>query len=84
MAESLSITFMHFTGTVVKDTIRLPEGVHFPDGTRVVVESLDVPEDIRKDSLAQRLEKFIGIADDLPSDLARNVDHYVHGHPKQP
>jgi hypothetical protein len=35
------------------------------------------------DSLARCLLKFAGIADDLPSDLARNHDHYIHGHPKR-
>jgi len=35
------------------------------------------------DSLARCLLKFAGIADDLSSDLARNLDHYVHGHPKR-
>ena len=35
------------------------------------------------DSLARCLLKFAGVADDLPSDLARNLDHYVHGHPKR-
>ena len=35
------------------------------------------------DSLSRCLLKFAGIADDLPSDLARNLDHYVHGHPKR-
>lgn len=35
------------------------------------------------DSLSRCLLKFAGMADDLPSDLARNLDHYVHGHPKR-
>ncbi len=75
---------MNFTATVVKDTIRLPAGVHFPDGTRVMVQSVDAPDESRKDSLGRSLVKFVGIADDLPSDLARNLDHYLHGQPKQP
>lgn len=74
---------MNFTATVVKDSIRLPAGVHFPDGTRVMVESAEIPEVIHGNSLARSLENFIGIADDLPPDLARNLDHYVHGQPKQ-
>ena len=35
------------------------------------------------DSLARCLLKFAGVADDLPSDLARNHNHYIHGHPKR-
>jgi len=75
---------MNFTATVVKNTIRLPAGIHFPDGTRVLVEAVHAPEDTPKESISQSLERFIGIADDLPSDLARNLDHYVHGQPQQP
>jgi hypothetical protein len=75
---------MNFAATVVGNTIRLPAGVHFPDGTRVIVESIDAPKDNSKDSIGRRLERFVGIADDLPSDLARNLDHYVHGQSKQP
>jgi hypothetical protein len=75
---------MNFTATVVKDNISLPAGVHIPDGTRVLVAAVGTPEEIRKDSLGQSLVKFVGIADDLPSDLARNLDHYIHGQPKHP
>jgi hypothetical protein len=35
------------------------------------------------DSLSRCLLKFAGMADDLPSDLAANLDHYLHGHPKR-
>lgn len=75
---------MNFTATVVKGTIRLPAGVHFPDGTRVVVETVNAHEATPKQSISQSLEKFIGIAEDLPSDLARNLDSYIHGRPKLP
>jgi hypothetical protein len=75
---------MNFTATVVKDTIRLPAGVHFPDGTRVIVEAVNAQEDTPRRSLSQSLEKFIGIAEDLPSDLARNLDSYIHGQTKLP
>lgn len=75
---------MNISATVEKNSIRLPEGVHFPDGTRVIVASVDDPQDSRGNSFGRRMEKFVGIADDLPADLARNLDHYVHGQPKQP
>jgi hypothetical protein len=74
---------MSITATVENDTIRLPEGFHIPDGTQVVIETIErssAPED---DSLSRCLLKFAGIADDLPSDLAANLDHYLHGHPKR-
>ncbi len=71
---------MSITATVEKDMIKLPEGVHLPDGTRVHIEA-EVPE---RRTLAERYAGFIGIAEDMPTDLARNLDHYIHGTPKLP
>ncbi|MEX2176820.1 MAG: hypothetical protein WD872_20805 [Pirellulaceae bacterium] len=34
-------------------------------------------------NLAERLGKIIGIAEGLPSDLAEQHDHYLHGRPKK-
>ena len=33
-------------------------------------------------TLFETLKDFDGIANDLPTDLAANLDHYVHGHPR--
>jgi hypothetical protein len=74
---------MSITATVEKDTIRLPEGLHIPDGTQVVIETIERSAASEDDSLSRCLLKFAGIADDLPSDLAANLDHYLHGHPKR-
>ena len=74
---------MSITATVENDTIRLPEGLHLPDGTQVVIETIDRSAESEDDSLSRCLLKFAGIADDLPSDLAANLDHYLHGHPKR-
>lgn len=71
---------MSITATVENDTIRLPEGLHIPDGTQVVIENIERSAGSEDDSLSRCLLKFAGIADDLPSDLARNHDHYTHGH----
>lgn len=70
---------MSITATVENDTIKLPEGVHLPNGTQVRVE----PVEETGPSLAERLAPFIGIADDLPPDFAINHDHYLHGARKQ-
>ena len=69
---------MSITAVVEKNTIKLPEGTHLPDGTAVRIEPIeaDVP------NLAERYVALIGIADDLPGDLAKNLDHYIHGQPK--
>ena len=76
---------MNITATVENDMIRLPAGVHLPDGTRVEImlpEESTAPSERR--TVAERYAGFVGIADDVPSDLARNLDHYVHGQQKQP
>ena len=74
---------MSITATVENDTIRLPEGLHIPDGTQVLIETIERSAGSEDDSLSRCLLKFAGIADDLPSDLAANLDHYLHGHPKR-
>lgn len=70
---------MSITATVENDTIKLPAGVHLPDGTTVKVEPL---EDTAP-TLGERLASFIGVAKDLPPDLAENHDHYLYGTPKR-
>ena len=77
---------MSFTATVENDTIKLPPGMHLPDGTEVIIEqreklpSMDAPG---RKTLAERYAKFIGIVKDAPPDLAENLDHYLYGLPKQ-
>lgn len=72
---------MSFTATVENDTIKLPPGVHLPNGTQVAVEPVAARDDIPATSLAERLAEFIGCVDG-PPDLAANHDHYAHGAPK--
>ena len=67
------------TATVKQHTIVLPPDVDWPDDTEVTIERVSEKErtwgDIMKD--------FTGIADDMPSDLALNHDHYLHGASKK-
>ncbi len=73
---------MSITAIVENDTIKLPPGVHVPDGTKV---EITLPgETSGRPNVAQRYAKLTGLADDMPSDLARNLDHYIHGHTKKP
>lgn len=65
---------------VENGTIRLPPGLHLPDGAEV---QLTVPDSMAGGSFAERYADYIGAAEDLPADLAQNVDHYVHGHRKK-
>lgn len=78
---------MNYTARVENDVIRLPSGVHLPDGTTVTVlaKSEITPtvnlEDQR--TFAERYAEFIGIWEDGPTDLAAQHDHYCSGAPKR-
>ncbi len=67
------------TGIVKEHKIVLPPDVDWPDGMKVNVE----PAKQSGMTLAELFRKYDGIADDLPEDLAENLDHYLHGHPKK-
>ena len=70
---------MSITTTVEAGKIVLPPGVDWPDGTVVRIEPIedDVP------TLLETIKDFVGIAEGLPSDMAENHNHYLHGHPKK-
>jgi len=68
-----------FTGTVKNGVVVLPPGLKLPDGLEV---QLTIPDSVSPPSFAERYAAYIGAADDLPSDLAEKLDHYVHGHRK--
>jgi hypothetical protein len=67
---------MSITAVIEKGKIKLPKNIPWKSGTVVRIEALDEPSPTLLDSLM----KFDGMADDLPADLAANLDHYVHGH----
>lgn len=71
---------MTCTVKVENGTIRLPSGVKLPDGAEV---QLIIPEPVLSGSFADRYAAYIGAAEDLPPDLAENLDHYIHGHRKK-
>ena len=77
---------MSFTATVENDTIKLPPGLHLPDGMMVSVAAVESPRPADPEprgTFAGRYQKYVGIADDLPPDFAQNHDHYLHGAPKR-
>ena len=88
MEPAATLLSMSITVIVENDTIKLP--VHVPDGTRLEItlpaESTPPESETRgpRPTVAERYEKFIGLADDMPADLARNLDHYIHGQPRKP
>ena len=67
---------MSITAVVEKNSIKLPPGVHLPDGTSVRVEPIAAPAPA---TFGQRYAGFIGIVTDAPRDLAENHDHYLYG-----
>lgn len=75
---------MSITATVTNDTIKLPAGVHVPDGTKV---EITLPEEgsagEASATLYDSLKDFIGAAQGLPEDFAAEHDHYLHGTPKR-
>jgi hypothetical protein len=70
-------------GKVRDGKISLPDGVHLPEGAEVEVHFVSENAPAPRESFAERYKEFMGIVDDLPSDLAANLDHYLHGHPKK-
>lgn len=51
-----------------------------PEGTEVQIEPVgSETEESSTPTLAQRLKPVIGAAQGLPSDLAAQHDHYLHG-----
>jgi hypothetical protein len=69
---------MSITAKVEGGKIILPPDVPWPSGTLVRIEPLAE----QPPSIWETLKDFDGIAQDLPKDLASNLDHYVHGHPR--
>jgi hypothetical protein len=67
---------MSITATVEQGKIVLPANVKWPSGTVVRIE----PVGDQLPTLWETLKDFDGIANDMPGDLAANLDHYVHGH----
>ncbi len=72
---------MSVIGVVENGKVVLPSETKLPNGTRVRVEPL--PAEGPEAPLVDAFREYIGIFDDLPSDLARNHDHYIHGAPKR-
>jgi hypothetical protein len=70
---------MSIMTTVEAGKIVLPPGVDWPDGTVVRIEQVEegMP------TLYETMKDFVGIADELPSDMAENHNHYLHGHTKK-
>jgi hypothetical protein len=64
-------------GHVANGVVVLDEPASLPEGTKVRVTP------IRRKTLAERFKNVIGSVKNMPSDLAANHDHYLHGTPKR-
>jgi hypothetical protein len=61
--------------------IELPADVHLPEDTRVTVI---LPDNATHGMPADPAYSIPDLASDIgPPDLARNLEHYLYGHPKQ-
>jgi hypothetical protein len=67
---------MIYRGHVKNGVVILDENVQLPDGTAVDVQPI---EQTPRKSIAERFKDFIGVVDDLPPDMAKNLDHYLYG-----
>jgi len=70
---------MSITAVIEKGTIKLPKNIPWKSGTVVRIE----PVEDQSPTLLETIKEFDGMADDLPADLAANLDHYVHGHSRK-
>ncbi|HUT09181.1 MAG TPA: hypothetical protein VMY42_01670 [Thermoguttaceae bacterium] len=82
---------MIYRGHVKNGLVVLDDAVVLPEGARVKVDVVtpSVSDEANKATDEENgpadlppLMKYAGIAKDLPPDAARNLDHYLYGHPK--
>ena len=65
---------------ILDDQVRLPEGA----AVRVdVIEQRIAGQAPSGGSVFDELRSAVGASTGLPEDAARNVDHYLYGHPRQ-
>jgi hypothetical protein len=70
---------MTYLGRIKEGKIVLDEKISLPEGSLVRVELV---ADQPLKSFAEILGDVIGCIDNLPPDMARNHDHYIHDTPK--
>lgn len=73
---------MVYRGTIRNRHIQLEDGLDLRDGTPVRFELIEEPDTTEPadDPLLDIARRAVPIGQ---SDLARNHDHYLHGHPKR-
>lgn len=71
---------MSLQGHIENGVVAFDEPMSLPDGTAVRAEPVSEPA---PRTLAERFKNVIGAGIDLPQDLAKNHDVYLHGTPTQ-
>lgn len=69
---------MTLEGHIENGVVVFDQPVSLSNGTPVRVEVVTPGK-----TLAERFKNVIGAGVDLPEDMAKNHDHYVHGTPKE-
>jgi hypothetical protein len=75
------MTYQPITAKYEEGHVVMPQDIDVDWPSGITVQVVPVEEELP--TLAELFKDWIGIANDLPSDLAANIDHYVHGHPKK-
>jgi len=78
---------MTYRGYVKNGVVVLDPPADLPEGAEVEVDVVGPrceAGEAEGPTLYEQYRDVIGIAEGLPSDLARNHDHYLHGRPKKP
>jgi len=70
-------TEMTYRGHVENGVVVLDERAPLPEGAAVVVAPAD--DEAGLQAMREGLLKFAGVVKDMPHDLARQHDHYIHG-----
>lgn len=75
---------MVYRGVVKNGVVVIEEGATLPEGTEVRIEPFARGETVPSEgpTLIEQFGNVIGTVPDLPSDMAENHDHYLHGAPK--
>jgi hypothetical protein len=79
-------TAMTYKGKVTGGMVVLEDPRALAEGTSVRVEPLSAKRGKSKDAppdVWRQLQRWAGRGKGLPSDLARNHDHYLHGRPRK-
>lgn len=80
---------MTYQGTVQNGVVVLSEGATLPEGTQVTVPHVPpLPKYSPSMTIGEKLAELGRWSEtfptNLPTDLAKNHDHYLHGRPKKP